>query len=74
MLAEATLKNRRMVSSKIFETPAVFDSKAEALKVLDNIRKSHPSSLGWEEIGDGGYVVLCSNGKWRAVRCHAKYE
>ncbi len=74
MLAEATLKNRRMVSSKIFETPAVFDSKAEALRALDNIRESYPSSSGWEEIGDGGYVVQCSNGKWRAVRHHAKYE
>ncbi len=62
---------KRMVDSNIFRSPYL-DTKAEALEVLDNIRKNYSVELGWTELD--GYVVRCSNGKWRAIRSHAKYE
>ena len=70
MLAYAP--HKKISYSEIFESPCVFDTKEEAQKVLDNIRESHPANLGWKELD--AYVVKGSNGKWRAVRSHVKYE
>ena len=64
-------QHKKLVYSEIFKSPCVFDTKKEALKVLDNIRESHPASLGWKELD--GYVVKGSNGKWCAIRSHLKY-
>lgn len=69
MLAYAP--HKKIVYSEIFRSPCVFDTKKEAQKVLDNIRESHPASLGWRELD--GYVVKGSNGKWQAVHSHVKY-
>ena len=70
MLTTAILNEKRIVFSETFRSPAVFDNKAEALKVLDNIRESHPSSLGWIEIDS--YVAQATSGKWYAVRDHVR--
>ena len=40
---------KRMVDSNIFRSPYL-DTKAEALEVLDNIRKNYSVELGWTEL------------------------
>lgn len=54
-----------------FESPFEKDTEEEALKVLDDIRKEHDSSHGWVE--QYAYAEPLPNGKWRAVRRHAKH-
>ena len=46
-------------------------TRADALVVLDKIRRAHPESAGWHE--SEGYVEQSFEGLWRAVRKHAKY-
>ena len=53
-----------------FLSPMEKDTEKEALRVLNDIRESHPSSSGWREIQ--GYVEKLPNGKYRAVREHEK--
>lgn len=61
--------------TKVFEETFVSafekETEGDALKVLDAIRASHPASSGWVE--EAGYAEPLPNGKWRAVRKHAKY-
>ena len=58
---------------KIFEETIVsvcgYPTDTEALKVLNEIRKAHPSSSGWEELG--AYIEKRSDG-YHAVRHHRK--
>ena len=54
-----------------FVSPIECDTEAEAMRVLNDIRESHPERLGWKEIY--GFVEKLPNGKFRAVREHAKY-
>ena len=72
MFAPETLDGKRKVFEETFISPAVFSSHDEALKVLDEIRDCHPSDHGWIELA--GYVEKNPNGKWCAIRHHAKYE
>lgn len=46
-------------------------TKEDALKELEEIRKNHPASSGWEELA--GYVEPFPRREgWRAVRKHRK--
>ena len=54
-----------------YSSPGHQDSEADAQRVLDEIRRSHPPESGWQELN--GYVYRLPNGKWRAVREHVKY-
>ncbi len=67
-----TLKGKQKVFEGTFKWPAELSSEDEALKVLNVIRHSHPSSQGWVEIA--GYVKPLPNGKWCAIRHHAQYK
>ena len=60
------------VYREVFVSPFEKDTEGEALKVLQSIRESHPAICGWKEIR--GFVEQLPNGKYRAVREHAKYE
>lgn len=68
----ATLEGKTKIYEETFKSPFEKDSRADALKVLDAIRDAHPTTYGWVEID--GYVEQLPNGKWRAVRRHAKYQ
>lgn len=61
--------------TKIFEetfvSPFEKNTQGDALRVLDAIRAAHPASSGWVE--ENGFAEQLPNGKWRAVRKHAKY-
>ena len=61
----ATVFHERFVSS------IECDTEKEAMRVLNAIREAHPESSGWKEII--GFVEKLPNGKFRAVREHAKY-
>lgn len=65
-----------MTKEQIFEetfiSPFEKDTEIDALKVLDDIRKEHDASQGWVE--RNAYVEQLPNGKWRAVRQHAKFS
>ncbi len=63
---------KREVYREVFISPFEKDTEGEALNVLQSIRSCHPSMYGWEEIR--GFVEKLPNGKYRAVREHAKYE
>ena len=54
-----------------FRSPFVKSTEEEARKVLEAIRKAHPSYYGWVEFE--GYVEKVSEG-YRAVRHHALYK
>lgn len=56
---------------EIFRSPFLKDTESDALRVLEQIRKAHPSSAGWVEIR--GYVEP-HNGKYRAVREHMQVK
>lgn len=60
------------VYQSTFTSPFEKHSKDEALKILDCIRNAFSKECGWIEIS--GYVEQLPNGKWRAVRHHAKYK
>ena len=53
-----------------FISPFEKDTEIEALEVLDSIREDHPKSKGWVELA--GYAKELGNGKWIAIRRHAK--
>ena len=53
-----------------FVSPFEKDTKGDALRVLNEIRKAQDSAHGWIELE--GFVEQLPNGKWRAVRHHAK--
>lgn len=55
---------------EVFKSPSTQESEGDALDVLQKIRESHPASKGWVELN--AYVEKMPNGKWRAVRDHAK--
>ena len=58
------------VYHEVFVSPFHKETKDEALRVLQAIREAHPSTSGWKEIR--GVVEQLPNGKYRAVREHAK--
>ena len=72
MTTTTTLEGKKMAYNEKFVSPGEFDTKEDALRVLDEIRRAHPADGGWVETY--GYVEHLSNGKWRAVRYHQKYE
>ena len=53
-----------------FVSPIEVDTEKEAMRVLNDIRESHPETLGWKEIF--GAVEKLPNGKFRAIREHVK--
>lgn len=59
------------VYQEVFVSPFEKDTEGEALRVLQEIRNSHSAMYGWKEIR--GFVQELPNGKYRAVREHAKY-
>lgn len=71
MTAPETINGKTKVFEETFISPFEKNSESEALMVLDEIRKSHNSNSGWEEFK--GYAKQLANGKWIAVRHHAKY-
>lgn len=62
---------KQKVFQEVFKSPEIL-RPIEAIKILNEIRKAHPSELGWVEFS--GYVERTPSGKWCAVRYHAKYE
>lgn len=72
MTAPTTMNNKTKVFEETFISPFLKDTQGDALKVLDEICNQHNSSYGWIEFS--GYTEQLSNGKWRAVRHHAKYN
>lgn len=71
-MAIETLRGKRKVFEETYKDPIEFSNQHEALEALNKIRHNFPSSKGWFEIA--GYVEPLPNGKWRAVRHHARYE
>lgn len=61
---------KQKVFQEVYKSPELL-SPFEAIKVLCDARKAHPSDLGWVEFM--GHIERTPNGKWRAVRYHAKY-
>ena len=72
MTAPTTFNGKNKVFEETFVSPFQRETEGDALRVLDAIRSSHPSFYGWVEFA--GYAEQLPNGKWRAVRHHAKYE
>ena len=60
------------VFREVFVSPFYKETEGDAMKVLQAIRKAHPATSGWKEIR--GFVEKLPNGKYRAVREHAKYK
>lgn len=58
------------VFEETFVSPFEKESREEAFRILDEIRKAHPAENGWKEIS--AWVEKLPNGKWRAVRHHKK--
>ncbi len=63
--------NKEEVYRETFFSPFEKDTEEDAFKVLQAIRESHSEIYGWKEIR--GFVEKLPNGKYRAVREHAKY-
>ena len=72
MTAPAVLNGKQKVFEETFVSPFQKETKGDALRVLNAIRTCHPSILGWVEFE--GFGEQLPNGKWRAVRHHAKYK
>ena len=64
-------RSKREVYREVFVSPFEMDTEGDALKVLAAIRECHSAMYGWKEIR--GFVEKLPNGKYRAVREHAKY-
>lgn len=60
----------RRKKEETFLSNARCSTKAEALEVLDSIRKVHSN---WKEIKKGTKVFMDNDGKWRAQRHHIFY-
>lgn len=58
------------IFEETFVSPFEKDTKEQAFKVLEEIRKAHPAEQGWEEVFYR--IEQTENGKWRAVRRHRK--
>lgn len=58
------------IFEETFVSPFEKDTKEEAFRVLDEIRKVHSPEKGWKEIS--AWIEKLPNGKWRAVRRHRK--
>ena len=71
LTAPVRLGGRWKVLEETIVSPFEKESKDDALKVLEEIRKVHDSRHGWFEVI--GTVEQLPNGKWRAVRRHAQY-
>lgn len=63
---------REKIYEETFVSPFEQETEGDALRVLGEIRRAHSSEYGWVEIR--GFAEHLPNGKWRAVRVHAKYE
>ena len=72
MTAPVRLNGKNKVFEETFISPFEKDTKGDAIKVLDEIRKSHDEVHGWVEFD--AYPIQKLNGKWVAMRHHAKYE
>ncbi len=70
--APKTLNGKTKVFEEVFYSAFEKDTRAEAIRVLNDIREAHPQSSGWEEFA--GTAEELPNGKWRAVRHHAQYK
>lgn len=66
-----TTLGKTKVFEEKFVSPFEKENQSDALRVLDAIRAEHPASKGWVE--EEGFAEQLPNGKWRAVRKHAKY-
>lgn len=67
-----TMEGRTKTFEETFVSPFQRETESSALEVLEAIRAVHPAYYGWVE--ESGYVEQLPNGKWRAVRKHAKYS
>lgn len=65
-----TADTKKYSFHEVFKSPFEKETEGAALDVLQEIRKAHPASKGWVELNS--YVEHLPNGKWRAVREHAK--
>lgn len=71
-MTASAVEGKTKVFEETFKSPFEKETEGDALKVLDNIREVHDPNHGWIEIE--GYAEQLPNGKWRAVRKHAKYN
>ncbi len=69
--APETHNGKKKIYEETFISPEK-DTEGSALHTLRNIRIAHSSDCGWVELE--GYVEKLPNGKWHAVRHHAKYS
>ncbi|MBQ2916859.1 MAG: hypothetical protein IJE59_01575 [Clostridia bacterium] len=65
-----TADTKKYSFEEVFKSPFEKNTEKEALDVLQEIRECHPASAGWVELN--AYAEKLPNGKWRAVRQHAK--
>ena len=72
MTAPATMNDKTKVFEEVFRSPFEKETESDALKVLQAIREVHDEAHGWVEIL--ARAEQLPNGKWRAVRHHAKYS
>ena len=70
--APNSLNGREKVFEETFRSPFEKPTESDALKVLEEIRFSHPSNEGWVEISFK--IEKTRNNMFRATRHHAKYE
>lgn len=66
------IHKKEKVFEETFISPFLKNTEGDALRVLTAIREAHPASSGWVE--KRGFAEQLPNGKWRAVRQHAKYN
>jgi len=72
MTAPETMNGKQKVFEETFESPFEKDTENDALEVLNKIRRTFSELYGYYEVK--GFAEHLPNGKWRAVRHHAKYE
>lgn len=65
-----TADTKKYSFHEVFKSPFEKETEGEALDVLQKIRDEYPASKGWVELN--AYAEKLPNGKWRAVRDHAK--
>ena len=70
--APNSLNGREKVFEETFRSPFEKPTESDALKVLEEIRSSHPLKDGWVEISSK--IEKTCNSMFIAVRHHAKYE
>lgn len=72
MTAPAMINGKKKVFEETFVSPFEKDTEDDAIRILDDIRASHDKASGWIEFS--GHAIHLPNGKWKAIRHHAKYE